>query len=160
MSINQKLKNCFFDFLSNKTFSGYEFKDLRQLFITCYPEFSSKKYYSKIYQVVRELAALGLILIDKATCTYKYTSNYTQTGFLNRVDINETMQVKSQLLLEYDRVLIAIDNLHNEITIYQSYLDRFPLLTEIILNFISKRKNEIDLLQCEIQAINHLLEAC
>ena len=52
MSTNHQLKNCLFDFLSNRTFSGYEFKDLRALFISDYPEFSAKKYYGKIYQLV------------------------------------------------------------------------------------------------------------
>ena len=67
MSTNHQLKNCLFDFLSNRTFSGYEFKDLRTLFISQYPEFSAKKYYAKIYQTIRELASINLISIDILT---------------------------------------------------------------------------------------------
>lgn len=160
MSINHQLKSCLFDFLSNRTFSGYEFKDLRNLFISCYPEFSSKKYYSKIYQNVRELASLGLILVDTATCTYKYTSNYTRTEFLTFRDNNASDQIKGKLLLEYDRVLLTLDQLRNELHIYELYLDKFPLLAEIIRKLISKKRNEINLLECEKQAITNLLEAC
>lgn len=160
MSKNHQLKSCLFDFLSNTTFSGYEFKDLRTLFISYYPEFSSKKYYSKIYQTIRELASGGLISIDMRTCTYKYTSNYTHTDFLNFIHSYDSNEVKSKLLLEYDRVLTAIDQHHNELRIYELYLDKFPLLLDIIRNLISKKKNEIKLLECEKQAINNLLEAC
>ena len=88
MSINHQLKNYLFDFLSNRTFYGYEFKDLRKLFIVSYPEFSSKKYYAKIYQAIRELASIGLILIDNRTCTYKYSSNYSRINLLDLMDKN------------------------------------------------------------------------
>lgn len=160
MSTNHQLKNCLFDFLSDRTFSGYEFKDIRGLFIYFHPEFSSKKYYSKIYQCVRELVSSKLILADTSTCTYKYTSNYTRSELLNFKALNESNQIKGKLLLEYDRVFSNMDQLRNELHIYESYLDKFPVLSEIIQKFINKKRNEISLLQCEMQAINSLLEAC
>lgn len=160
MSINYQLKNCLFEFLSNRTFSGYEFKELRRLFIYDYPQFSSKKYYSKIYAFIRELACLELILIDTRTCTYKYTSNYTRIELLNSLNTNKSDQIKGELLIEYDRVLASINQLNNELNIYQLYLDKFPLLSEIITNFISKKLNNIYLLECEKRAISDLLEAC
>lgn len=160
MSTNYPLKNSLFDFLSGRTFSGYEFKDIRGLFIFFYPEYSSKKYYSKIYQLVRELVSLKLVLADKSTCTYKYTSNYTRAELLNFKESNESDQIKTKLLLEYDRVFTRIDQLRNELHIYKLYLDKFPVLSEIITKFISKKRNEINFLECEIQTINTLLEAC
>lgn len=160
MSTNHQLKNCLFDFLSNRTFSGYEFKDLRNLFISCYPEFSSKKYYSKIYQSVRELSSLGFILVDTATCTYKYTSNYTRTELLNFRNNSESDQIKAKLLLESERVLGTIDQLRSELHIYETYLNKFPLLSEIILNLMNKKENEIQLLKSELNAIKNLIEAC
>ena len=109
MSTNHQLKNCLFDFLSNRTFSGYEFKDLRTLFINHYPEFSAKKHYAKIYQITRELATIGLILIDSRTCTYKYSSNYERVEILNLISINESNNdIKMSLALENDRVLAEI----------------------------------------------------
>ena len=90
MSTNHQLKNCLFDFLSNRTFTGYEFKDLRTLFINDYPEFSAKKHYAKIYQITRELASIGLILIDSRTCTYKYSSNYERVEILNLINLSST----------------------------------------------------------------------
>lgn len=160
MSTNHQLKNCLFDFLSDRTFSGYEFKDLRSQFIFFYPEFSSKRYYSKIYQCVRELVSSKLILADTSTCTYKYTSNYTRIELLNLKESDDSYQIKSKLLLEYDRVFTNIDQLRNELYVYELYLDKFPVLSEIIMKCISNKKKEIMFLECEIQAINHLLEAC
>lgn len=160
MSTNHQLKNCLFDFLSDRTFSGYEFKDLRSLFIFFYPEFSSKRYYSKIYQCIRELVSSKLILADTSTCTYKYTSNYTRSELLDFKESNDSDHIKSKLLLEYDRVFISIDQLRNELHIYELYLDKFPVLSEIIKEFISKKRNEINFLECEIQAIKALLDAC
>lgn len=160
MSTNHQLKNCLFDFLSDRTFSGYEFKDLRGLFIFFYPEFSSKRYYSKIYQFVRELVSLKLILADTSTCTYKYSSNYTRSELLDFKESIDSDHVKSKLLIEYDRVLKSIDRLRNELHIYELYLDKFPVLSESIMKFIIKKQKEMSLLECEIQAIKTLLEAC
>ncbi|MFW1967672.1 hypothetical protein XA39_02620 [Acinetobacter tandoii] len=160
MSTNHQLKSCLFDFLSDRTFSGYEFKDLRGLFILFYPEFSSKRYYSKIYQYVRELVSLKLILADTSSCTYKYSSNYTRSELLDFRESNDSDHVKSKLLVEYDRVLKSIDSLRNELHIYELYLEKFPVLSESIMKFISKKQKEINFLECEIQAIKTLLEAC
>lgn len=160
MSTNHQLKSCLFDFLSDRTFSGFEFKDLRGLFIFFYPEFSSKRYYSKIYRFVRELVSLKLILADTSTCTYKYSSNYTRSELLNFKESNDSNHVKSKLVIEYDRVLKSIDRLRNELHIYELYLDKFPALSESIMKFITKKQKEMSLLECEIQAIKTLLEAC
>ena len=160
MSTNHQLKNCLFDFLSDRTFSDYEFKDLRGLFIFFYPEFSSKRYYAKIYQFIRELVSVDLILADTSTCTYKYSSNYTRSELQNFRKSNDSDHVKSKLLVEYDKVLKSIDHLRNELHIYELYLDKFPVLSESIMKFIIKKQKEMSLLECEIQAIKTLLEAC
>lgn len=161
MSINYQLKICLFDFLSDITFSGYEFKDLREVFITSYPEFRSKQHYAKIYQTIRELTATGLILIDTRTCTYKYSSNYARIDLLNLIDNNEfNKNIKSDLSFERDRVIAEVTKLDNELSIYQRYLQRFPSLSKIILNLINKKEKEINLLRCELTAIKNLMEAC
>lgn len=161
MSTNHQLKNCLFDFLSNRTFTGYEFKDLRTLFINHYPEFSAKKYYAKIYQIIRELATIGLILIDSRTCTYKYSSNYERIELLNLITINESNNdIKMSLALENDRVLAEITRISNELFIYQRYLKQFPSLSEIINDLIKVKKKEIYLLKCELVAVKNMIEAC
>lgn len=161
MSTNHQLKNCLFDFLSNRTFTGYEFKDLRTLFINHYPEFSAKKYYAKIYQIIRELATIGLILIDSRTCTYKYSSNYERIELLSLISINESnSDIKMSLALENDRVLAEITRISNELSIYQRYLKQFPLLSEIIHDLIKVKKKEICLLKCELVAVKNMIEAC
>lgn len=161
MSTNHQLKNCLFDFLSNRTFSGYEFKDLRTLFISQYPEFSAKKYYAKIYQIIRELALLNLILIDSRSCTYKYSSNYERIDILDLIAMNEfNSDIKTDLALESDRVITEIKKINNELSIYQRYLQRFPTLSEIIRNLIKIKENEIGLLKCELTARKNMIEAC
>ena len=161
MSTNHQLKNCLFDFLSNRTFSGYEFKDLRTLFISQYPEFSAKKYYAKIYQIIRELASVNLILIDSRSCTYKYSSNYQSIDILDLIAMNEFISdIKTDLALESDRVISEIKKINNELSIYQSYLQRFPTLSEIIRNLVKIKEKEIGLLNCELIAIKNMIEAC
>jgi len=160
MSINHQLKNCLFDFLSDRTFSGYEFKDLRILFISQYPEFSAKKYYAKIYRIIRELASINLILIDSRSCTYKYSSNYEHIDILNLIAMNQfNNNIKSDLALESDRVITEIKKINNELSIYQRYLQRFPTLSEIIHSLIKKKESEISLLKCELTAIKNMIEA-
>lgn len=161
MSTNHQLKNCLFDFLSNRTFSGYEFKDLRTLFINQYPEFSAKKYYAKIYQIIRELALINLILIDSRSCTYKYSSNYERIDILDLIAINEfNCDIKTDLAFESDRVISEIKKINNELSIYQSYLQRFPSHSEIIRNLVKTKEKEIGLLKCELTAIKNMIEAC
>jgi hypothetical protein len=161
MSTNHQLKNCLFDFLSNRTFSGYEFKDLRTLFISQYPEFSAKKYYAKIYQIIRELASINLILIDSRSCTYKYSSNYEHIDILDLIAVNEfNSNIKTDLALESDRVINEIKKITNELSIYQRYLQRFPTLSEIVQNLVKIKEKEIGLLKCELTAIKNMIEAC
>ena len=141
--------------------SGYEFKDLRTLFINQYPEFSAKKYYAKIYQIIRELALINLILIDSRSCTYKYSSNYERIDILDLIAINEfNCDIKTDLAFESDRVISEIKKINNELSIYQSYLQRFPSHSKIIRNLVKTKEKEIGLLKCELTAIKNMIEAC
>lgn len=158
MSINHQLKNCLFEFLSNRTFSGYEFKDLRTLFITNYPEFSSKKYYAKIYNAVRELASLGLILIDMRTCTYKYTSNYERANLDYLIQVENTEQILVSLQKEYEKVQNEIVEAKNQVSIYQKYLVRFPILSDVISQKIGEMTSNINLLYSEKKALETLID--
>ncbi|MCX0339450.1 hypothetical protein [Acinetobacter radioresistens] len=160
MCLNQKLKYCLFEFLSNRTFSGYEFKDIRQTFISSYPEYRAKKFYSKIYQAIRELVDLKLILVDMRTCTYKYTSNYSRGRLLALIDHNESINVENCLTNEYRRVIECLSGLQQELNIYSIYLKKFPMLSELIANIINKKEAEIQLLKYELNAIKSLIEAC
>ncbi len=85
---------------------------------------------------------------------------YLQSELLDFKESNDSDHVKSKLLIEYDRVLKSIDRLRNELHIYELYLDKFPVLSESIMKFIIKKQKEMSLLECEIQAIKTLLEAC
>lgn len=159
MSINHQLKNCLFNFLSNKTFTSYEFKDLRVTFINCYPEFSSKRYYAKIYQLIRELASAGLILIDSRNCTYKYSSNYSKDELSELILPDQISQIQNSLNIEQNRVIKSMEIVNTELSIYQLYLAKFPALTEVIIGFINKKEKEMNFLQCELNALKTLIEA-
>ena len=68
--------------------------------------------------------------------------------------------IKTDLALESDRVISEIKKINNELSIYQSYLQRFPTLFEIIQNLVKIKEKEIGLLECELTAIKNMIEAC
>lgn len=158
MQDTHQLKNCLFGFLSNMSFTSYEFKDLRQSFIQNHPEFSAKKYYSKIYLIIRELGESGMILVDRKNCTYRYKSNYSKEEILNFVltDTNELIQ--QNLLIEHNSVLDNIELLNNEIIFYYSYSGKFPIISDAIYKLINKKKKELILLKAELNALKNILE--
>ncbi len=157
MSLNHQLRNCLFGFLSNKKFSSYEFKDIRHTFIRVYPEYSSKKFYPKIYLAIRELAEIGLIIIDKKACTYKYSSNYSKDELLNLIASDVTIQIKNTLLEEHKRVIENIDLLGNELTVYQLYLTKFPVLSGVISELVSEKNKELNFLKCALSALKNIM---
>ena len=158
MQDTHQLKNCLFGFLSNMSFTSYEFKDLRLSFIHCYPEFSSKKYYSKIYLIIRELTNFGMILVDRKGCTYKYTSNYSKAEILSFISFDTSASIRQILLLEHNNVLDNIELLDNEINAYYSYSEKFPIILDAINILINKKKKELIILRAELNALKNILE--
>lgn len=158
MQDTHQLKNCLFGFLSNMSFTSYEFKDLRQSFIHYYPEFSAKKYYSKIYLTIRELGNLGMILVDQKNCTYKYTSNYSKEEILNFISLDATESIRHNLLIEHNKVLDSIELLNSEINIYYTYSKKFPAISDAIDNLINKKKKEMILFKAELNVLKNILE--
>lgn len=159
MNINHQLKYILFDFLSNQTFSDYEFKDIRLAFIIYNPEYRSKMFYAKIYRIIRELVELKLILMDTSTGTYKYSSNYSKINLLDLITHQKSIEVENCLAVEYSRVIESISELCQELSIYRVYLNKFPMCSELISSFINKKESEIHLLKCELKALKSLLEA-
>lgn len=160
MHINHKLKYCLFDFLSKKAFSGYEFKDIRLIFISSYPEYRDKSFYSKIYQAVRELVDLKLISVDMRKCTYKYSSDYSKADLLDLIHHNESINVENCFANEYKRVIESFSGLQQELNIYRIDLKKLLMFSELIASIINKKEAEIQLLQYELNALKSLIEAC
>lgn len=158
MQDTHQLKNCLFGFLSNMSFTSYEFKDLRQSFIQNHPEFSAKKYYSKIYLIIRELGESGMILVDRKNCTYRYTSNYSKEEILNFSSLDTNELIRKNLLIEHNNVLDNIELLHNEINAYYSYSGKFPIISDAIGTLIKNKKKELILLRAELNALKNILE--
>lgn len=159
MSLNHRLKFCLFNFLSNRIFSGYEFKDIRLTFISSYPEYAPKKFYSKIYQAIRELVDLKLILIDMSTCTYKYSSNYLKNDLLDLVAYEKSIDIENCLTNEHERINSHLSQLHQELHIYKIYLKKFPTISELIMRVVKKKEAEIQCLKSELNVLRSLIEA-
>lgn len=160
MNINQKLRHCLFDFLSKKAFSGYEFKDIRLIFITSYPEYRNKSFYSKIYQAVRGLVDLKLISVDMRKCIHKYSSDYSKADLLDLINHNESIHIGNCFANEYKRVIESFSGLQQELNIYHIDLKKLPMFSELIANIINKKEAEIQLLKYELNALKSLIEAC
>lgn len=158
MQDTHQLKNCLFGFLSNISFTSYEFKDLRQSFIHYYPEFSGKKFYSKIYITIRELCELGMIIVDRKNCTYKYSSNYSKEEILNFAIKNSNEPVRQSILIEHNSVLEKVDFVKKEIFFYYSYSEKFPTISNEINLLVTKKRKELVMLNAELNALKNILE--
>ena len=100
---------------------------------------------------------LGLIIIDKKACTYKYSSNYSKDELLKLIASDVTIQIKNTLLEEHKRIIENIDLLGNELTVYQLYLTKFPVLSGIISELVSEKNKELIFLKCELNALKNIM---
>lgn len=159
MDINYQLKYSFLDFLSNQTFSNSEIKKIRAEFIKYYPGYEPKRFYTKIYMIIRDLVSKNLILMDTSTCTYKYSSNYSKKDICDLIMKQKSLEIENCFSMEYARVNENISDLFQELRIYEMYLDKFPMFSELINRFIDQKELEIRLLSYELKALKNLLEA-
>ena len=159
MNTSNRLKQNFFKFLSNQEFNKCEFKDIRNSFIHDYPEFSSKKYYAKIYQILRELEKNSLFLIDKNGCTYKYSSIENQKKHLEMVyGFDEENALKQQLLMDFHKVNCRVHRINAEIEAFDKYINLYPKIQVKISSLKSERKQVLFKLQSELSAIGIIMK--
>ena len=104
------------------------------------------------------MADISFIVIDKRSCTYKYSSNYAKDELLNLISSDVSIQIKNTLLVEHTRVTENIDLLGNELMIYQLYLTKFPVLSEVISELISEKNKELNFLKCELSALKNIMD--
>lgn len=158
MSINQNPKYHLIVFLSKIQFSSYEFKDIRNHFVESYPEFSSKKYYSKIYQVIRELVAYGLIDMDDRTCTYKYSSNYNYDELLHIIPVsNIEKDLKKQLIEDFIDINEKVLKLTSEISAYNKYINLYPIIKDKIINCLEIRQRDLLEFETELNVLKKII---
>ena len=160
MCINQSLKGYLVKFLATIAFKAKEFKDIRKMFIEAYPEFKAKKFYQKIYQIVRELQECGFIAVDTSTCTYKYTSLYRYSDLLNYL-ANQTASssIHKQLYENYTRLGEEVDNVKLEIEILAKYMRLYPIIVDKISDCVDDAQMYLKSLQSEIRVLERLI-AC
>lgn len=156
MSMNYELKINLFNFLSNKTFSDYEFKQVRLNFIDAYPQYESKKYYQNIYSYFIELVDLGLVLKNDQGCTYKYTSNYSKMDIVSLINFH-----KSKMANE-EESLCKKNNLNDNNLSLSSQFDiqgitDFPILSDLMIKLINKKETELNLLKNELFILKNLI---
>ena len=160
MYVNQTLKGYLVKFLATIAFKAKEFKDIGKMFIEAYPEFKAKKFYQKIYQIVRELQECGFIAVDTSTCTYKYTSLYRYSDLLNYL-ANQTASssIHKQLYENYTRLGEEVDNVKLEIEILAKYMRLYPIIVDKISDCVDDAQMYLKSLQSEIRVLERLI-AC
>jgi len=158
MNIIYRLKQDLLKYLSENVFDNSEFKQIHTGFIQCFPEFKSRKYYQKIYLIIRELGESHLIIIDRSGCNFKYSTNTKQSNFLDHIDINyDKESVQKKLLLDYHQANSKVHKIKAELEIFHKYVALYPNIKSKISTFTSERTKNLLRLESELSAIDIIL---
>lgn len=160
MRCNDRLRLQLLTFLSDHSFERSEFKIIHSTFVMLYPEFKSKKkYYAKIYQAVRELEAEMLFVIDRTTCTYKYTSISNREKFSQLINnLIGTDSVKNQLLMDYQNVKSEAQKIKSELAAFYKYIKQYPILKNKLTKPALDRRNNLIRLESELTVLNIIIQ--
>lgn len=157
MSINYELKINLFNFLSNKTFSEYEFKHIRFNFINAYPQYESKKFYQNIYSYFMELVDLGLVLKNDKGYTYKYSSNYSKIDIVNLINFHKSKMANEGEEEKYKKIYLNDNRLSSNLQYDMQEVAEFPILSDLMIELISKKEAELNLLKNELGVLKGLI---
>ncbi|WP_180008083.1 hypothetical protein [Acinetobacter sp. YH16057] len=157
MSINYELKISFFNFLSNKTFSEYEFKHIRSNFINKYPKYEPKKFYQNIYSYFMELVNLGLVQKNDQGCTYKYSSSYSKIDMLSLINFHKSKMENEVNEEKYKKTLLNDNSILSKQEYEMQDIADFPILSDLIIGLISKKEAELSILKNEIIVLKRLI---
>lgn len=158
MNITHRLKQEILKYLSENNFEKCEFKHIHKGFIQCFPEFQSKKYYPKIYIIIRNLAESNFIFIDRTGCTFKYSTNRNQRNILDHLDIiYDKDSLKKKLLFDYHQTNSKLHKIKVELETFDKYLVLYPNIKSKISTFTSERSNNLLKLESELSAIDIIL---
>ena len=159
MNVAHSLKQDILIYLSKNTFEKSEFKYIYEGFTQNLPEFKSKKYYQKIYHLIREFEELNLLEIDKSGCTYKYSTNADQKTFLSLLEQSyDKNALQKQLLVDYHQKNSELHKIKAELEIFNKYLLLYPKIQEKIASFMNERDYKLLKLESELLAIDIILE--
>jgi len=158
MNITFRLKQDLLKYLSENTFQNSEFKDIYGGFIHCFPEFKSKKYYQKIYLIVRELGESHIMIIDRSGCTFKYSTNRDRKNFIAHSDIiYDKDSVQKKLLFDYHQANCKVHKIKAELETFHKYVALYPNIKNKVLTFTSDRDKKLLRLESELTAIDIIL---
>jgi hypothetical protein len=159
MNESLKLKQNILSFLSDHTFEKSQFKQIYHSFIQFFPEFRSKKYYQKIYQIIRELEQYRVFEVDRSSCTYKYSTIGNRQILLNLIHNTEDKDsLQKQLLSDYHRANSKLHKIKAELEIFNKYMSLYPKIKEKISIFTTERNQLLLMLESELSAIDIILE--
>lgn len=157
MSINYELKISLFSFLSNKTFSEYEFKHIRFNFINAYPKYESKKFYQTIYSYFMELVDLDLVLKNDQGCTYKYSSNYSKMDIVSLINFHKSKMANEINEEKYKKTPLDGNSLLSNRQYEMQEVADFPILSDLMIGLISKKEAELNILKNELTVLKSLI---
>lgn len=158
MNITFRLKQNLLKYLSENTFENSEFKYIYGGFIQFFPEFKLKKYYQKIYIIIRELGESDLIIIDRSGCTFKYSTNRNRRNFIDHLEIiYDKDSVQKKLLFDYHQANSKVHKIKAELEIFHKYVALYPNIKNKISTFTSERNKNLLRLESELSAIDIIL---
>lgn len=158
MNVTHTLKQEIVKYLCENTFKNSEFKHIYAGFVLSFPEFKSKKYYQKIYIIIRELSETRFISIDRTGCNFKYSTNSNQMEFLGNLDIiYDKDSVQKKLLVDYHQANSKVHKLRAELEIFDKYVALYPNIENKISSFTSERSENLLKLESELSAIDIIL---
>ena len=158
MNVTHTLKQEIIKYLCENTFKNREFKHIYAGFVLNFPEFKSKKYYQKIYIIIRELGETPFISIDRSGCNFKYSTNSNQMDFLGNLDIIYNKDsVQKKLLVDYHQANSKVHKLKAELETFDKYVALYPNIENRISSFTSERSKKLLKLESELSAIDIIL---
>ncbi|MFN4052641.1 MAG: hypothetical protein ACK4HS_11745 [Acinetobacter junii] len=158
MNVTHTLKQEIVKYLSKNTFKNSEFKHIYAGFVLNFPEFKSRKYYQKIYIIIRELGETHFINIDRSGCNFKYSTNSNQVEFLGNLDIiYDKDAVQKKLLVDYHQANSKVHKIKAELEIFDKYVALYPNIENKISSFTSERSKNLLKLESELSAIDIIL---
>lgn len=159
MNPTLRLKQDILKFLSNQNFDKSEFKQIYQSFTLQYSEYESKKYYQKIYQIIRELGNLKCLIVDQSGCTYRYSTIVNSQIILEMLGSNyDKDSVQRRLLSDYHKANSKLHKIKAELEIFNKYVSLYPKIEGKISTFTNERTRNLLKLESELSAIDIILE--
>lgn len=158
MNLTHTLKQDIVKYLSENTFENSEFKHIYTGFVINFPKFKSRKYYQKIYIIVRALGDAHLIKIDRTGCNFKYSTNSDHGNLLSHFDIiYDKDSVQRKLLVDYHQANSKAHKIKAELEIFHKYVTLYPNIENKISSFTSERCKNLLKLESELSAIDIIL---